>query len=133
MCRGSRDADAGARESEPGREFCSCCVLGRRKLVLARVRRVWTRLQWIWADGGYAGQLQAWAWQCGAWVLAIVKRNETVKGWQLLPHRWIVERTFGWLGRYRRLSKDYEGCPQTGEAFIYVAMTHLMLRRLKPA
>jgi len=103
------------------------------KLVLARVRRVWTRLQWIWADGGYAGQLQAWAWQCGAWVLAIVKRNETVKGWQLLPHRWIVERTFGWLGRYRRLSKDYEGRTDVSETMIRVAMIHLMVRRVAPA
>jgi putative transposase len=103
------------------------------KLLLVRVRVLWTRLQWIWADGGYAGQLQTWAWQCGAWVLAVVKRNEMVKGWQLLPHRWIVERTFGWLGRYRRLSKDYEGRTDVSETMIRVAMIHLMLRRVAPA
>jgi transposase len=53
-----------------------------------------------------------------------------VKGFQRLPWRWIVERTFGWLGRYRRLSKDYEYLPQTSEAMIHVAMIHLMVRRL---
>jgi len=51
-------------------------------------------------------------------------------GFQILPKRWIVERTFAWLGRYRRLSKDYEALPQTSEALIYVAMIHLMVRRL---
>ena len=103
------------------------------KLVLARVRTLWTRLQWIWADGAYAGQLQTWAWQCGAWLLAVVKRPQGKKGWQVLPHRWIVERTFGWLGRYRRLSKDYEGRTDVSEAMIQVAMIHLMVRRLAPS
>jgi putative transposase len=102
------------------------------KLVLARVLTLWTRLQWIWADGGYAGQLQEWAWQCGAWVLAIVRRSDGMKGWEVLPHRWIVERTFGWLGRYRRLSKDYEGRTDVSEAMIQVAMIHLMVRRSMP-
>ncbi len=51
----------------------------------------------------------------------------------MLPHRWIVERTFAWLGRYRHLSKDYEALPETSEAFIYVAMTQVMPRRLRPA
>ena len=62
--------------------------------------------------------------------LEIVKRPTGVKGSQLLPWRWIVERTFGWLGRYRRLSKDYEYLTQTSEAVIRVAMIHLMVRRL---
>ena len=56
-----------------------------------------------------------------------------LKGFVILPKRWIVERTFGWLGRCRRLSKDYEALPETSETWIYVAMIHLMLRRLKPA
>jgi putative transposase len=51
-------------------------------------------------------------------------------GFQVLPWRWVVERTFGWLGRNRRLSKDYEFLPETEEAFIYVGMVRLMLRRL---
>jgi putative transposase len=62
--------------------------------------------------------------------LEIVKRPKRVKGFQLLPWRWIVERIFGWLGRYRRLSKDYEYLTQTSEAMIRVAMIHLMVRRL---
>lgn len=103
------------------------------KLVLQRVRTLWSRLQWLWADGGYAGQLEHWAWQCGTWLLAIVKRSQGQQGWQVLPHRWIVERTFGWLGRYRRLSKDYEGRIDVSEAMIQVAMIHLMVRRLAPS
>jgi putative transposase len=51
-------------------------------------------------------------------------------GFQVLPRRWVVERTFGWLGRYRRLSKDYEELPETSEAVVYVAMIHLMVKRL---
>jgi transposase len=66
------------------------------------------------------------------WVLEIVKRNESVKGWQLLPRRWVVERTISWLNGYRRLSRDYEYWPQTSEAFIQIAMIHLMLHRLAP-
>ena len=102
------------------------------KLVLLQVLAVWTRLQWIWADGAYGGQLVEWAWRCGAWMLVVVKRNAVVRGWQLLPHRWIVARTFGWLGRYRRLSKDYAGRTDVSETWIRVAMIHLMVRRLAP-
>jgi putative transposase len=63
-------------------------------------------------------------------LLEIVKRPEGTKGFLLLPKRWIVERTFAWLGRYRRLSKDYEYVTQTSEAMIRVVMVHLMVRRL---
>ena len=66
---------------------------------------------------------------CG-WLLTIVKRNDDVKGFQVLPRRWVVGRTFAWLGRYRRLSKDYEYLTASSEAMIYVAMIHLMLVRL---
>ncbi len=69
----------------------------------------------------------------GGWVLEAVKRPEGTKGFQLLPRRWVVERTFAWLGRYRRLSKDYETLPQTSEAWIYLAMINLMLGRLAAA
>ena len=100
------------------------------KLVLAKAGQLWSRLLWIWADGGYAGPLGTWVWETCGWFLGIVKRPEAVKGWQLLPHRWIVERTFAWLGRYRRLSKDYEYLPESSEALIQVAMIHLMVRRL---
>jgi putative transposase len=100
------------------------------KIVLERVKGKFARLQLIWADGGYRGQLVEWVQNVCGRVLEIVKRNDDVKGFQVLPHRWVVERTFGWLGRYRRLSKDYEELPETSEALIYAAMTHLMVRRL---
>ena len=66
------------------------------------------------------------------WVLEIVKRPAGAKGFQLLPKRWIVERTLAWLGRYRRLSKDYEALPETSEAMIRMPMIHIMVRRLEP-
>lgn len=100
------------------------------KLVLAKVKGHFPRLQLIWADGGYAGKLVDWVKTVCQWALEIIKRSDGVKGFQVLPRRWVVERTFGWLGRYRRLSKDYEGLPETSEAMIYAAMIHLMVRRL---
>ncbi len=100
------------------------------KLVLEKVKGTFSRLILIWADGGYVGQLVDWAKEVCGWVLEIVKRSDDVKGFQVLPHRWIVERTFGWLSRYRRLSKDDEELPESSEAMIYIAIIHLMLRRL---
>jgi putative transposase len=89
------------------------------------------RLRLIWADGGYSGPaLRDWLLDLTGWVLDIVKRSDQSTGFTVLPHRWIVERTLAWLGRYRRLSKDYEELPETSEALIYLAMTHLMLKRL---
>ena len=103
------------------------------KLVLAKLVGRFPRLQRIWADGGYAGQLIEWVAACGGWVLDIVKRSEEAVGFTVLPRRWVVERTFGWLGRCRRLSKDYEELPKSSETMITIAMTLLMLRRLYPA
>jgi putative transposase len=100
------------------------------KEVLQRARRVWTRLLVIWADGGYAGQLVTWTWAACRWFLDIVKRPDHQDGFHVLPHRWIIERTFGWFGRYRRLSKDYEYRTDVSEGIIQVAMIHLMVRRL---
>ena len=97
------------------------------------LRHRFSRLHVIWADQAYAGELIAWVWGLRPWRnvrLAIVKRPEGIKGFLLLPKRWIVERTFAWLGRYRRLSKDYEYVTQTSETMIRVAMIHLMVRRL---
>jgi putative transposase len=88
------------------------------------------RLVQVVADGGYRGKLVGWVKAQFGWTLAIVLRSTEAVGFELLPQRWVVERTFGWLGRYRRLSKDYEGNPEVSEAFIYVAMIHLMLRRV---
>ena len=89
------------------------------------------RLLLIWADGGYSGRpLRDWVLDLAGWVLDIVKRSDDTTGFVVLPRRWVVERTLAWLGRYRRLSKDYEELPETSEALIYIAMTHLMLKRL---
>jgi putative transposase len=107
------------------------------KLVLARllmlkVCMLLPRLVLIWADGGYAGQLVAWVTAAGGWVLEIVKRSDDMKGFVVLPKRWIVERTFAWLGRYRRHSKDYEALPDSSEAMILISMINLMVHRLRP-
>ena len=83
----------------------------------------------IWADGGYTGPLLEWSrklWHC---TVEIVKRTE-LHTFKVLPRRWVVERTFGWLGRYRRLSRDYERQAKTGETMVYLAMIRLMLARL---
>ena len=100
------------------------------KLVLEKIRGRFPRLQLIWADGAYAGQLVDWVKRVCGLVLEIVKRPAGVKGFQVLPRRWVVERTLGWLERYRRLSKDYEVLPESSEAMVYIAMIHLMVRRL---
>ena len=90
-------------------------------------------LEVVWVDGIYEkGWLIGWAReQCG-WELQVVKRTDKEKGFKVLPKRWVVERTFGWLGRYHRLSKDYERWPGTSEAMIQMAMIHIMVRRLEP-
>lgn len=104
------------------------------KLVLSKLVGRFPRLQLIWADGGYAGQLVEWARVVGGWVLEIVKRpsNSNSHSFEVLPRRWVVERTLGWLGRNRRLSKDYEELTESAEAWVHIAMIHLMLKRLKP-
>ncbi len=103
------------------------------KLVLKRLVTTFTRLILIWADGGYTRELLDWVRGLRTYRrirLEIVKRNDQQAGFVVLPKRWIVERTFGWLNRSRRLSKDYERLPATSETMIYLAMTRLMLRRL---
>ena len=97
------------------------------KQLLRKARGTLPRLQRIWADAGYAGKLVQWTEQRCQWLLEIVRR--TGKGFQVLPRRWVVERTFGWFSRYRRLSKDYEYHTRTSEAMLYLAMLHLLLRR----
>ena len=97
---------------------------------MERLGKNFPLLKKIWADGAYAGKLVDWAQEYGEWILEIVKRSDGVKGFELLPHRWIVERTFAWLGRFRRLSKDYEKLIETSEAMIRIAMIRIMIRRL---
>lgn len=98
--------------------------------VLEDLAERFPRLRKIWADGGYRGELLERVKDWGKWVLEIVKKADKAEGFQLLPHRWIVERTFAWLGRYRRLSKDYEVFVETSETMIRLAMIRLMLKRL---
>jgi putative transposase len=100
---------------------------------MAVLTNAFCRLRLVWADGGYAGQLLDWVHGLrtrNRLRLEIVKRSDDIKGFKVLPHRWVVERTFGWLGRYRRMSKDYEFLTASSEAMIHIAMTSLMLRRL---
>lgn len=102
---------------------------GARK-VLPVAAQQYPTLKKTWADGGYSGErVQAVATKTGINV-EVVKRSDQAKGFVLLPKRWIVERTFGWLNRQRRLSKDYERKESSSEAFIYISMIDLMLRRL---
>jgi putative transposase len=102
------------------------------RLVLEKLVGAFGRLKLIWADGGYAGQLVQWAKTLGRWTIEIVKRSDDIEGFAVLPKRWIVERTFAWLGKYRRLSKDYESLTDSSESMIRIAMINLMIHRLQP-
>jgi putative transposase len=101
------------------------------KMLFSEIKETMPRLRLIWADGGYRGKLIIWvAVQC-LWILEIVKRCNQAKKFIPLPKRWIVERTFSWLNRNRRLSKDYERKIESSEAWLYLSMSILMLKRLK--
>ena len=103
---------------------------GARRLLAAFYTRTrLPRVRRIWADAAYAGAFLAWAKQLWRCTVEIVRRVQP-KGFQVLRRRWVVERTFGWLGRYRRLTRDYERQAHTGETLVYVAMIRLMLNRL---
>ena len=108
------------------------------KLVLAKLHALppgLPRLAAVLADGGYNGPIAAWVLATLGVALTLVQKAPKVPGqtgFQVLPKRWIVERTFGWWGRHRRLSKDYEQNPASSEAWICSAMIHLMARRLAP-
>ena len=90
------------------------------------------KLHKIWVDGGYRGGIIEWVKSRFRFCLEVVLRSDDQTGFVVLPKRWIVERTFAWLNNYRRLSKDYERYPKTGETMIQIAMIRLMLRRLQP-
>jgi putative transposase len=114
----------------------AACVQERdgARLVFDRLNGSCKKLRRLWVDGGYRGSpLADWVARRFRFVLQVVLRGEEQTGFAVLPRRWVVERTFGWFNLNRRLSKDYEGLTDNSEAMIYIAMTRLMLRRLKPS
>ena len=98
---------------------------------LKTVRKRFPFLQLIWADGGYQGAKFKTAFdKIAAWKLSIVKRSDDHTGFRVLPRRWVVERTFAWIGRNRRMARDFERLIETATAYILIAMIQLMTRRL---
>ena len=89
-------------------------------------------LQRIWADGAYRGWLVQWVQEHLDALLTVFPRPSDHTGFQVLPRRWVLERTLGWFNRYRRWSKDYERCTASSEGMINIATTHVMLKRLAP-
>jgi putative transposase len=102
------------------------------KLLLERTfTQTLEHLALLWADAGFSGEeFAAWVKQHFDCEVEIVKRSDDAKGFVVLPRRWVVERTFAWLTRFRRLSKEFEVLVRNSEAMIYAAMTRLMLSRL---
>jgi len=101
---------------------------GARQALLA-ARRAAPRLAQVFADAAYAAAV-FWACWFARVILLLVRKRPGQRGFVVRPMRWVVERTFGWLNRYRRLSKDYERTTESSAAFVYVSMIHLMVRRL---
>jgi transposase len=99
--------------------------------LLAAIRRPFPWLRHIFADGGYAGaKLETALAALGPWTLEIVKRSDIAKGFELLPRRWVVERTLAWLNRNRRLAKDFEALLETATTWLLLASVKLLSRRL---
>lgn len=100
-------------------------------LVVKSIRKRWPWLRHVFADGGYAGpKLTDALRDLGKWTVEIIKRSDIAKGFELLPRRWVVERTFAWLGRCRRLAKDWEKTIASAEAWTWIAHIRLLTRRL---
>ncbi|MFT4289094.1 IS5 family transposase [Nocardioides sp.] len=98
--------------------------------VLALLGNRFSKVRHVWVDGGYAGRFITLAKQVWSILAEVVKRSDDVKGFQLLHRRWVVERTFGWLMRHRRLVRDYETLPERHEAFVHIALIMTMSRQL---
>ena len=99
--------------------------------VLKSILKRWPWLRHVFADGGYAGpKLRGALQKVGKFTLEIIKRSDTAKGFEVLPRRWVVERTFAWLGRCRRLAKDFERTIASAEAWVLIANIRLLTRRL---
>ncbi len=101
------------------------------KEVIEELRYKYPRLVKILADQGYTGDLGEWVLRLFGWTLEIVTKVVGLSGFNVLPKRWIVERTFGWLGFQRRLVRDYEVLPECSRSFIHIAMIRLMLNKIK--
>jgi transposase len=100
-------------------------------LVLADIRKSFPFLRHVFADGGYAGdKLKDAMAEIGTWTIEIIKRSDTAKGFVLLPRRWVVERTFAWLNRNRRLAKDCERTIQSATAWLFLASVQMLTRRI---
>jgi transposase len=101
------------------------------ELVLDKIRRRFPWLELIWADGGYnARQVEAAVAKMPVLRMKIVKRSDDMSGFVVLPRRWVVERTFSWFGRNRRLAKDFENLAETLATFVIIASIQLAIRRL---
>ena len=102
--------------------------------VIASIRRLYPWLRHLFADGAYAGEkLQEALAKLGTWTIEIIKRSDTAKGFEVLPRRWVVERTFAWLGRCRRLAKDFEATIASAIGWVFVAHISLLTRRIARA
>ena len=99
------------------------------RAVLMRLFRRFDSITKVFADGGYTGTLVGWAKDMFGYDVEVVKRNE-LHTFKVLPKRWIVERSFAWMGWSRRLSKDYELCPTSAESMLWISFTHTLLKRL---
>jgi transposase len=100
--------------------------------VISSIRRLYPWLRHLFADGGYAGdKLTDALTNLGTWTVEIIKRSDTAQGFEVLPRRWVVERTLAWLGRCRRLAKDFEATIASAEAWVFIASIRLMLRRMR--
>ena len=98
--------------------------------LLTALRARFTTITHVWADGGYAGRLVRWAALVLRFTVEVVKRTNDLAGFQVLPRRWVVERTFGWISKHRRCVRDYETRPDHHEAMVHLAMIKVMSRRL---
>ena len=99
--------------------------------MLAAIINRFPWLRHIFADGGYAGpQLRKMLNKIGKWTIEIIKRSDTAKGFEVLPRRWVVERTCAWLNRNRRLAKDFENTIESATAWLFMASVQLITRRI---
>lgn len=98
--------------------------------LLTALRARFATVKLVFADGGYAGRLVVWAKTVLALSVQIVKRIDTATGFEVLPRRWVVERSFGWLAKHRRTVRDYETRPDHHETIVYIAAIHTLTRRL---